>query len=327
LLHVVHRDVSPHNVIVAYAGHAKVLDFGVAKFEIDAGSARTRTGEVKGKMAYMSPEQALGETLDRRADLFGVGAVLFECLAGQRMWGQGTDLEVMRKLALEEPPRLDAIARDVPKALVELYARLVARDPAARPRTAREVADALRAVAPGSTVDGARALLSRLFPGEEAAKTKRLTDGLAHTEPGRAPTSGAPAWERDGTRVDTQGARRTKARPWAGAIGIALVGMVVGVAVRATGGARASDGVSESAGVSAGANAGAGASARANEELLVHAGAATERSEGASRATVSVSGAAAEVGAVARPRKAAGPAAQVKGSQATRPPDVDPSPF
>src|SRR5580704_1636651 len=115
-LNVVHRDVSPHNVMVAYAGHAKVLDFGVAKFELDASGARTRTGEVKGKMAYMSPEQALGEKLDRRADLFGVGAVLFECLAGERMWGPGTDLEVMRKLALELPPRLDAIAR-VPRPL------------------------------------------------------------------------------------------------------------------------------------------------------------------------------------------------------------------
>jgi len=330
LLHVVHRDVSPHNVMVSYAGHAKVLDFGVAKFENDAGGARTRTGEVKGKMAYMSPEQALGETLDRRADLYGVGAVLFECLAGQRMWGAGTDLDVMRKLALEEPPRLDAIARDVPEALVELHARLVARDPAARPQTAREVADALRAVAPDDTVDGVRALLSRLFPGEEAVKRKRLTDGLAQTGPARGPESAAPAREYDATPVGAQG-KRWMARPWAGAIGIAVVGMVVAGAWKAAGGGRASDEVSESAGANAGAGAGAGANANAgagaNEELLVRAGAAAERSEGSSRVAVSASGAAAEIGAAARPRKAARPAAPVKGTQATRPPDVDPSPF
>ena len=77
-LHVVHRDVSPQNVMIAYEGHVKLLDFGVAKFE--TGGHETRTGEVKGKMAYMSPEQALGEKLDRRSDLFSVGAVLFECL-------------------------------------------------------------------------------------------------------------------------------------------------------------------------------------------------------------------------------------------------------
>src|SRR5262249_9202094 len=106
-LNVVHRDVSPHNLMIAYEGHVKLRDFGVAKVETEKGV--TRTGEVKGKTAYMSPEQAMGDPLDRRSDLFSVGAVLFECLTGQRMWGNGTDMEVLRKLALEAPPRLEAI--------------------------------------------------------------------------------------------------------------------------------------------------------------------------------------------------------------------------
>ena len=95
LLNVIHRDVSPHNVMVSYEGHVKLLDFGVAK--MDSVDPLTRTGEVKGKTAYMSPEQAMGEALDRRSDLFSLGAVLFECVAGQRMYGNGTDLEILRQ--------------------------------------------------------------------------------------------------------------------------------------------------------------------------------------------------------------------------------------
>ena len=146
-LNVVHRDVSPQNVMIAYDGQVKVLDFGVAK--LDNAEHQTRTGEVKGKMAYMSPEQALGDKLDRRSDLFSVGAVLFECLTGRTMWGVGTDVELMRKLALEQPPVLDAAETRVAPGLAALHARLVAREPGMRPRTAREVAHELRALGSG----------------------------------------------------------------------------------------------------------------------------------------------------------------------------------
>jgi serine/threonine-protein kinase len=183
-LHVVHRDVSPQNVMVAYDGHVKILDFGVAKF--DTGGHETRTGEVKGKMAYMSPEQALGEKLDRRSDLFSVGAVLFECLTGERMWGSGTDMEVMRKLALESPPRLDEALRAAPAALVDLHARLVARDPQRRPTSAREVAEELRAfMASRGAPDRAavRSLMRRLFSEEAARRHAQLTDALEQAAP------------------------------------------------------------------------------------------------------------------------------------------------
>jgi hypothetical protein len=185
-LHVVHRDVSPHNVMIAYGGDVKILDFGVAKFE-QGGSTQTRTGEVKGKMAYMSPEQALGEKLDRRSDLFSVGAVLFECLAGRRMWGPGTDLEVMRKLALDPPPRLDEAVPGTPPALVRLHGRLVARDPGKRPATAREVAEHLRTFAassaPTASAEGVRALMTRLFKAEAEQGRAELGEALARAAP------------------------------------------------------------------------------------------------------------------------------------------------
>jgi serine/threonine-protein kinase len=184
-LHVVHRDVSPQNVMIAYDGHVKILDFGVAKF--DTGGHETRTGEVKGKMAYMSPEQALGEKLDRRSDLFSVGAVLFECLTGRRMWGDGTDMEVMRKLALEQMPRLDEAMPSAPRPLVELHARLVARDPKNRPETARDVAAELRAFASSSPLApdtaAVRALMHRLFALEAQRRRAQLTRALEQAAP------------------------------------------------------------------------------------------------------------------------------------------------
>jgi eukaryotic-like serine/threonine-protein kinase len=187
-LHVVHRDVSPHNVMIAYDGQVKLLDFGVAKFE--AGGNETRTGEVKGKMAYMSPEQALGEKLDRRSDLFSIGAVLFECVTGRRMWGSGTDLEVMRRLALETPPRLDDTIAPPPRALVDLHARLVARDPEARPATAQDVANELRAFAfasvPAPDTETVRSLMRVLFERQARGRQDQLTDSLRQAAPARA---------------------------------------------------------------------------------------------------------------------------------------------
>jgi len=185
-LHVVHRDVSPHNVMIAYDGHVKLLDFGVAKF--DAGGQETRTGEVKGKMAYMSPEQALGEKLDRRSDLYSVGAVLFECLTGARMWGGGTDLEVMRRLALEDPPRIDAVLPEAPRALVELHARLVERQVEKRPATAAEVARELRAYAtkwPAADARSVAAMMQRLFSAEIEARRSELNAALEAAAPAR----------------------------------------------------------------------------------------------------------------------------------------------
>jgi hypothetical protein len=182
-LNVVHRDVSPHNVMIAYDGHVKILDFGVAKF--DAARNQTRTGEVKGKMAYMSPEQALGEALDRRSDLFGIGAVLYECIVGRPMWGTGTDLEVMRKLALEQPPRLEHARREVPPALAALHARLVARDPAKRPASARLVAEDLRAVATDIDRAGMRGWMESMFAVDAAERRTAVARAVEAVDPDR----------------------------------------------------------------------------------------------------------------------------------------------
>jgi serine/threonine protein kinase len=186
-LNVVHRDVSPQNVMIAYDGQVKLLDFGVAK--LDSTEHQTRTGEVKGKMAYMSPEQALGDKLDRRSDLFSIGAVLFECLTGRTMWGAGTDVELMRKLALEHPPLLDPADGHVAPELAALQARLVAREPDMRPATAREVARELRAYGVDSSTQDAKAalvlLMGELFGQAAADRRSLLAEALVGEAPSR----------------------------------------------------------------------------------------------------------------------------------------------
>jgi hypothetical protein len=148
---------------------------------------------VKGKTAYMSPEQAMGEPLDRRSDLFGVGAVLFECLALHRMWGDGTDMEIIRKLALEEPPPLPESAPDEMRAL---YTKLVARSAKDRPASAREVADALLALVPRGK-DAAATEIAKIldthFASQAEDQRKKLTTSLRESGLPPEPVSAKPA--------------------------------------------------------------------------------------------------------------------------------------
>ena len=129
---------------------------------------------MKGKAAYMSPEQGLGDPLDRRSDLFAVGAVLFECVAGRRMWTGATEMQVLRQLALETPPRLTEVRADAPEPLADLIERLVSKDRASRPETAREVADALRAIAGGAGRADLARLMGELFADRAREKRAQL---------------------------------------------------------------------------------------------------------------------------------------------------------
>ncbi|MBL9108085.1 MAG: serine/threonine protein kinase [Myxococcales bacterium] len=101
-LNVVHRDVTPHNIFVTYDGQVKVVDFGIAKAE--GRGSETKHGVIKGKVAYMSPEQARGEVVDRRADVFAVGVMLYEACVGERMWKGLTDSEIVRSIYRSKHP-------------------------------------------------------------------------------------------------------------------------------------------------------------------------------------------------------------------------------
>jgi hypothetical protein len=216
-LNVVHRDVSPHNVMVAYEGQIKLLDFGVAKIEAIDAEGRTKTGEVKGKTAYMSPEQAMGDAIDRRSDLYSIGAVLFEAVSGRKMWGGGTDLDVIRRLALEEPPSLAEAAPGTPEVICQLQKRLVSRDPAKRPATALDVARELRAfVATSGTPPDTRvvrSLMNRLFEHEIERRRAKLTAALEEVEIPGAGTREATIPAADATPVTATRTATAPSRP------------------------------------------------------------------------------------------------------------------
>ncbi|WP_437525492.1 protein kinase [Sorangium sp. So ce726] len=144
---VIHRDIKPSNIFLVGGDprRIKLIDFGIARLSV-ATSLHTRTGVVMGTPGYLAPEQARGEHADARADVFALGAVLFECLAGRPTFAGTNILAVLARLLIEPAPRVRELRPDVPPALDALVARMLAKDPAARPASAAEVAAALRAL-------------------------------------------------------------------------------------------------------------------------------------------------------------------------------------
>ncbi len=222
LLGVVHRDVSPQNVLVTLQGECKLLDFGVAK---TSEGTHTVTGEVKGKIGYMAPEQALADPLDRRCDLYALGAVLYELLAGQRMHGTGTDMELLRRLAFEKPAPVESLRPETPAALARLVASLIAERPEERPATAQEVAEALFLLNPAGADGIARWLSTQ--PELLAVRRDRLIalQAALETEAIAPPREPSPAPVR----------RRESPRSWRAALVIMVTMGLLWIGSRALG--------------------------------------------------------------------------------------------
>jgi len=140
-LELIHRDVSPQNVLVSFDGNVKLIDFGIAKAQ--SRTTKTVAGFVKGKFGYMSPEQVRGKKLDPRSDIFAVGICLYEMLTCDRLFIGDSDFETMDMIRAAKIAPLSSILPDVPRELEAIVMRALAREPQDRYQTAGELSHAL----------------------------------------------------------------------------------------------------------------------------------------------------------------------------------------
>jgi serine/threonine-protein kinase len=190
---VIHRDVTPSNIVLTSTGSAKLLDFGIAKYE--SSEVQTRHRMVKGKPAYLAPEAIEGRSFDARVDLFSVGVVLHEMLTLSPLFAADHELGVLHK-ALEMPiPRPSEIRPDVPPALDAIVMKALQRDPALRYATAASMARDLDEYVVGSRlhVDEVILFLREIEPllnppRPSIAELYASSVGTMTTEPAAGPT-------------------------------------------------------------------------------------------------------------------------------------------
>ena len=178
-LHIVHRDMSPPNVLITRYGEVKIVDFGLAK--ANSQLEKSEPGIIKGKFGYLSPEVALGQVADPRTDIFAVGIILWEMLAGRRLFFGDTDLETVRQVQAARVPPLHQYNSYVGEELDRVVARALARDPANRYQSARDFGRDLNAILfgarrPVSSFEIAE-LVARPLAQREIDRAGRAKDG------------------------------------------------------------------------------------------------------------------------------------------------------
>lgn len=184
-LGIVHRDVSPHNILVSFKGVVRIIDFGIAKARLVGG--QTKTGSLRGKLAYMPPEQARSaRTVDRRADLYGAGLILWEMLTGRRVFDAQTDIAILNQIRSPVIVPPSSLAPAVPKALDALLMATLDQDPNNRPPDAAELQRRLADAVPSAL---------RVLPRELAGVLEQVRVAL---------TSGKVTDDDDGSLDDLQ---------------------------------------------------------------------------------------------------------------------------
>ena len=218
---LVHRDVSPQNVLVGLDGICRITDFGVARAATRLSA--TRVGQLKGKIAYMAPEQAMGKSdIDRRADVFAAGIVLWEVLAGRRLFKSENEAATLSRVLTEEIPDVCEVATDVPREIGDVVMKALQRDPEARFPTCAHFADALeRAANSADKLASSKELasyVSEVIGNEIGQQRDAVRAWLARSEPSQIqlPTAGpvSGAMDRSGvTQMATPSVRSQVVEP------------------------------------------------------------------------------------------------------------------
>jgi tetratricopeptide (TPR) repeat protein len=231
LLNIIHRDVSPQNIFITYDGQVKIIDFGIAKAASRITS--TRSGVIKGKVAYMSPEQAEGREVDHRADIFSVGILLYEMVTGRYMY-EGDAMEILSRAREAQFVRPERIVRDLPECVVQMLDMALARDTRTRYASCGEMLSDLEDCiyhlnfrpSDQKLAQYMKSLFEGDYASEEASMTRALrrvmpTDSALDTAAERAPEyQETMILDRDAA------ARRPKRWLWIGLVLVAA--MIVG---------------------------------------------------------------------------------------------------
>ena len=212
---IVHRDVSPHNVLISEQGEVKLADFGIAKAMNKR--EQTGTGVVKGKVAFMSPEQALGKPIDARSDMFSLGTLLYQLMTGVRPFEAPTDLEILLRVQTAEFRPPEEAKPDMEPELAQIMMRAMRLDPAERYQTADEmlvdVERVLRTVFPSRGPDRAQALAGR-----PATRGRRAVDRQGAGDRAGARTGTRASWKArtssSATRTRARRSAETRTRRW-----------------------------------------------------------------------------------------------------------------
>jgi serine/threonine-protein kinase len=136
-LHVVHRDITPENIMVAWSGNVKILDFGIAKAATQ--TDQTKAGEIKGKLSYMSPEQGMGKVLDERSDIFTLGVVLYEWITGYKLFTGENEMAILKSIIDGRIYPPSYFREDIPEPLEDVLMKALQKDREVRYQSARDM--------------------------------------------------------------------------------------------------------------------------------------------------------------------------------------------